>query len=84
MVLVDIVHNQLPKGEDPYTSMLFDNGATLKITLSFKGDFAELVDYTEDDDVAKAAIASNVFGLIYAAFGGEAPINAESSDGETA
>lgn len=81
---MDIVHNQLPKGEDPYTSMLFDNGATLKITLSFEGDFAELVDYTEDDGVAKMAITSNVFGLIYAAFGGEVPINAESGDGETA
>ena len=84
MVLVDIVHNQLPKGEDPYSSLLFENGASLKITLSFDGNFAELVDYTDDDNNAKAAIAASIFSFIYASFGGEVPVDAESDDGEAA
>lgn len=81
---MDIVHNHLPKGEDPYTSLLFENGANLKITLSFDGNFAELVDYTDDDNNARAAIAASIFSLIYTSFGGEVPVDAESDDGETA
>lgn len=81
---MDIAVNHLPKGEDPYVVLSFEGGAEIKLTLSLKGEFATMMDYTDDEGVAKAALVTNIFGLVYAAFGGEVPANAESSDGETA
>lgn len=81
---MDIVHNHLPKGEDPHTILSFENDAKIKLTISFEGEFAPLVDYTDDEGVAKMALTTNIFGLVYAAFGGEVPADAESDDGETA
>lgn len=81
---MDIAHNSLPEGEDPYTILSFENDAKLKVTVSFEGDFAALVEHTDDDREAKAVVAANVFGLLYAAFGGEVPTDAESGGDEAA
>ena len=79
-----IVHNQLPEGEDPYVILKFDGDASLKVALSFEGDFTPLVAGADSDGKARSYVASNVFALVWSAFGGEASSGAESSDGETA